>query len=111
VVVARDRLLRRAGRHRPDRSWSKWSSIRTVVLVLASAVVGALPWLWTNARDGFKSLSRSAAPVAVPASYGERLSVFFHKTLPIDLGVKTLFTGHWSAVRPSARCCSQPPSS
>ena len=76
-------------------SWSKWSSIRTVVLVLASAVVGALPWLWTNARDGFKSLSRSAAPVAVPASYGERLSVFFHKTLPIDLGVKTLFTGEW----------------
>ena len=39
----------------------RWFRVRRLVLLAAGAVVGALPWLYTNATSGFASLSTGAA--------------------------------------------------
>jgi hypothetical protein len=83
-------------------SWGRWSNRlrgrwdpRPVILVVGGAVVGALPWLYTNLNTGFVSLSTSSAPVGTPTNYGGRLAVFFDTVMPTELGLKSLFTGEW----------------
>ena len=66
-----------------------------LVLVLAGGLVGSLPWLYANAHTGFASLKSSSLPANSGATYGDRLSVFFHYMLPLQLGVRTVASGEW----------------
>ncbi len=63
---------------------------------LGGAVVGSLPWWYANVGSGFASLKTSALPAGASLGYGARLSVFFHKTLPVALGVRTVPGGSWA---------------
>jgi hypothetical protein len=66
-----------------------------LALLVGSGLVGSLPWLYANAHTGFVSLKSSSLPANGGATYGERLSVFFHSMLPLQLGVRTLLSGDW----------------
>ncbi len=65
-----------------------------VFLAVGGAVVGALPWIYTNARSDFASLRPGVIPPAT-VDYGGRLSVFFHDVLPMQLGVRAVPGGNW----------------
>ena len=67
---------------------------RALSLVAAGGILGSAPWWWANAHTRFSSLSASALP-ANRGTYGERLSVFFHFILPMELGVRSIRTGDW----------------
>ncbi|HSZ36677.1 MAG TPA: hypothetical protein VK773_06265 [Acidimicrobiales bacterium] len=64
-------------------------------LVVAGGLVGSLPWLYANAHTGFASIKSGSLPANGGATYGERLSVFFHFMLPLQLGVRTVSSGAW----------------
>ncbi len=66
-----------------------------LVLVVAGGLAGSLPWLYANAHTGFASLKSSSLPANSGATYGDRLSVFFHYMLPLQLGVRTVASGEW----------------
>ena len=66
-----------------------------VLVAGAGAVLGALPWLYTNLGDGFASLHPGSLPSTPGQGYGQRLGVFFHAMLPIQLGVRTVPGGAW----------------
>jgi hypothetical protein len=66
-----------------------------VTLVVAGGLVGSLPWWYANVHTGFASLQSSSLPANGGATYGERLSVFFHDMLPMQLGVRTVLSGDW----------------
>jgi 4-amino-4-deoxy-L-arabinose transferase-like glycosyltransferase len=57
-----------------------------VVLSIAGAVVGALPWLWNNLHSHLGSLRK--VPPQPDDSYLAHLSTFFKHTLPIVLGLR-----------------------
>jgi hypothetical protein len=75
-----------------NREPSLWAALG---LLLGGGLVGSLPWLYANAHTGFASIKSSSLPVNGGATYGERLSVFFHYMLPLQLGVRTLSSGDW----------------
>lgn len=66
-----------------------------LLLVPAGFAVGAAPWIATNLRSGFASLRTSSSPSYVRSDYAGRLSIFFHKTLPMMLGFRLPQTGRW----------------
>ena len=66
-----------------------------LALTAGGALVGSMPWWYANAHTGFASLQRSSFPANGGATYGARLSVFFHYTLPMQLGVRTVLRGTW----------------
>ena len=71
----------------------QWSA-GLAALVVAFGV-GALPWIWANARSGFASLSTAQLNSSVPDSgYVGRLGVFFHDVLPMTLGLTQVVNGH-----------------
>ena len=79
------------GRHwralvRRDRAM--WDRVGRAVAVL---VIGALPWIYTNARDGFLSLHQPGSPT----SYGAKLHVFAAKVAPMLFGLRVEGNGHW----------------
>jgi hypothetical protein len=90
-----------------DRPWS-WAQRRAdagrsdrwrfgpVVVALGGAVVGALPWIYTNAHTGFASLRAGSLPSTPGQGYGYRLSVFFHVMLPMQLGTRSVPGGAWA---------------
>jgi hypothetical protein len=51
--------------------------------------------LYANAHTGFASLKSSSLPANGGATYGERLSVFFHYMLPMQLGARSVASGEW----------------
>lgn len=65
------------------------------VLVVGGGLVGSIPWWYANAHTSFASLRSSSFPANSGATYGGRLSVFFHYMLPMQLGVRTVLTGAW----------------
>jgi hypothetical protein len=71
------------------------SRLGALALLVVGGLVGSLPWLYANVHTGFASLKSSSLPANGGATYGERLSVFFHDMLPLQLGVRTVFTGAW----------------
>jgi hypothetical protein len=75
-----------------DREPSRFAAFG---LVVAGVLVGSLPWLYANAHTGFASLKSSSLPANGGATYGDRLSVFFHYMLPLQLGVRTFGSGEW----------------
>jgi len=66
-----------------------------LLLLPAGFVFGAAPWLATSLRTGFLSLRASSSPSYVHSTYSGRLSIFFHKTLPMMLGLRMPLTGAW----------------
>jgi hypothetical protein len=56
-------------------------------------VIGAAPWLWWNARNGWESLE--TPPGLGESTYLERLRIFFTHALPEMLGLKYPFTRAW----------------
>lgn len=81
-----------------DRLWSphagRWR-VGPVAVVVGGAVVGALPWIYTNAHTGFASLRPGSLPATPGQGYGYRLSVLFHEMLPMQLGTRTVPGGAW----------------
>jgi hypothetical protein len=62
----------------------------------AGVVVGAFPWIWTNARTGFRSLRSSAFanPPGVPGFRG-RLHLFVHYSMGMLASVRDVYSGNW----------------
>jgi hypothetical protein len=67
--------------------------LRAVGALAAGAIVGALPWIWTNLNTGLASLMQSPSPAS--GTYLQRLSTFFHLTLPMMLSLRRPMTGAW----------------
>jgi hypothetical protein len=67
----------------------------SLVMLMGGALLGSLPWWYANAHTGFASLQRSSLPANGGMSYGDRLSVFFHSALPLQLGLRAVVTGDW----------------
>jgi hypothetical protein len=63
------------------------------LLVVGGAVVGALPWIYSNAHSGFASIT--ALPDGVPSTASSRLGTFFSHVLPLEAGLRALWTGRW----------------
>jgi hypothetical protein len=70
----------------------RWCSVRRLAILGAGALLGALPWLYTNATSGFPSLSTG---VAQSQGLGHRFSIFLHDFLPMEFSLKYLFDGSW----------------
>lgn len=56
-------------------------------------LIGALPWIAANLHSGWESLTEP--PPAIRTAYFDRLELFFDTALPILLGLKVPFGGHW----------------
>jgi hypothetical protein len=85
------------------RQW-EWMLRRTASTV-ASAVVGALPWLWANFHSGFASLHTGGYPGAsAPGNPGflGRLRLFYQAALPLQLALRREATGTWVFGAPGA---------
>ena len=102
IVASWDRLYRstlsRAGVEPPPEvrrsRWARpWHPFH-VVLPVVGAAVGALPWTYANVRSGFASLSLDTRPPRHD-DYLVRLSLFFHKVLPTQLGLRAVPGGAW----------------
>ena len=89
LVLSWDRLF-----DRDRRLVGPWRPA-PVVAAVAGAVVGALPWLYTNVGTGFASLQSGSLPSYRGLGYGARLRVFFDDMLPVQLGVRTVPGGAW----------------
>jgi hypothetical protein len=89
LVLSWDRLF-----DRDRRLVGPWR-LAPVAAAVASAVVGALPWLYTNVGTGFASLQTGSLPSYRGLGYGARLHVFFDDMLPVQLGVRTVPGGAW----------------
>ena len=85
VVLLGWRLVRRQIEFRPG----------CLTLAAVGAVVGALPWLWANARSHLGSLRN--VQTQQHQSYLGHLSVFFTHVLPIVLGLR--LTANFDSVR------------
>lgn len=66
--------------------WSRrWHLLRLVPLGAIAAVVGGLPWLWSNARTGLASLHRPFVPFSTPVG---RLGLYWRQALPQVTGFR-----------------------
>lgn len=71
--------------------------IALVSPVVAGGAVGAIPWIITNIRSGFSSLSSRASPVYSPSTYGQRLEIAVGRTVPMMFGLRSAPGGGWVA--------------
>jgi hypothetical protein len=79
---------------RPSRWARPWRPFQ-VVFTVVGAGVGALPWIYANVRSGFASLSPDISRPPRADDYVVRLSLFFHKVLPTQLGLRSVPGGAW----------------
>ena len=76
------------------RRWWRPGAGRRVAVALASAMLGALPWIVHNLTFGFDSLhATSVFPVV--GNYATRLGWFLWFGLPGALGAREMFTYDW----------------
>jgi len=76
--------------HPERRRW--WAAAGTFLVALG---VGALPWIWANARSGLGSLDTGQFASQTPyLGYAGRLGVFFRYVLPMVLGLTRVEDGH-----------------
>jgi hypothetical protein len=74
----------------PQRCIRFW--IPRLAALVAAGVVGALPWIWTNANSRLASLS-TPFDTAERLTFRGRLRIFFHEAGPIALGLKLRNSG------------------
>jgi hypothetical protein len=74
--------------------WSAPWHLVPVLLTAVGVVVGALPWLYSNARTGFASLDLGR-PAPPQFGYWARVTIFFGHVLPTQLGLRTVPRGAW----------------
>ncbi len=68
-----------------------------VLVAAAAAIIGALPWLWSNLRSDFASFH----PVAQPyPHFSEHYTMFRLHALPIALGLQLHGNGAWIGGEP-----------
>ena len=68
-----------------------------LILAVAAAILGALPWLAANIGRGFPSLQAAANP---PTTWLERARIFVVDVVPMVLGLRLRGTGAWVAGAP-----------
>ena len=70
--------------------------LKNYAALAVSILIGCLPWLWSNLRNGFKSLDVStfAVPAGAP-KFGGRLHEFFIYSLPMLFSLKSNNNGAW----------------
>jgi 4-amino-4-deoxy-L-arabinose transferase-like glycosyltransferase len=68
-----------------------------LILAVAAAILGALPWLAANIGRGFPSLQAAANP---PTTWFERARIFVVDVIPMVLGLRLRGTGAWVAGAP-----------
>jgi hypothetical protein len=87
-------LLQSFWADRREGQGSAW--VRHLGVGALAAIIGALPWLWSNARSHLASLSTKTyqVPPGSPDFEG-RVRVFFHYSLGIALSLRALVTAHW----------------
>jgi hypothetical protein len=92
-------LLLLAGAFLPRVRARQWEwMVRRTALTAASAVLGALPWLWANSHSGFASLHTGGFPGASsPGNLGffGRLRLFYQAALPLQLDLRREASGKW----------------
>ena len=77
----------------PSGERRRWG-VATGVAVVAFAV-GALPWIWSNARSRLGSFATGEFTDHRPyVGYAGRLGLFFQHVLPMDLGLDRMDGGH-----------------
>jgi dolichyl-phosphate-mannose-protein mannosyltransferase len=75
----------------PSPRWRAW--LLPAALSVATFALGALPWIWANAKSGFASLSTASPGLVTHVPYRGRVSIFFHYVLSMDLGLRRLEDG------------------
>lgn len=64
-----------------------------VLVAVPFTLLGALPWIWNDAHDGWDSLK--VDPGLARGSYLDHLGYFFTHALPVALGLRGPFDGRW----------------
>jgi hypothetical protein len=72
---------------------------RALVMVVAF-VIGALPWLGANVKDGFRSLHSAGIGSTPHGSYIDRFHIFFSHMGPIMLGLRQPVSAAWTVSGP-----------
>ncbi len=64
-------------------------NVKPLLIVVGSALVGALPWIYANLTEQprFASLRSSALPAYMGEGYPARVAIFFRHTLPVAFGL------------------------
>ena len=72
--------------------------VRLLLIGVAAACIGALPWLWANLGSGFASFNQTAY-VHEPG-FTERLRLFFHYSVGMLFSLRATVSGDWLLWRP-----------
>jgi 4-amino-4-deoxy-L-arabinose transferase-like glycosyltransferase len=75
---------------------ARW--VRLLLIGVAAACIGSLPWLWANLRSGFASFNQTA--YADAPGYTERLRLFFHYSVGMLFSLRATGSGAWLLWRP-----------
>jgi hypothetical protein len=79
---------------RAEGKAAEW--IRHLVIGVVAAIVGALPWLWSNARSHLASLStKTYQPPPGSPDFTGRFRIFFHYSVGMLLNVRSVGSGFW----------------
>ncbi len=70
------------------RGWSRGAAIAA-----CAAVLGALPWLWANVRNGLQSLNAASESAPTDGGYVSHLHIFLTDVLPMELGIRRYGSG------------------
>ncbi|HXW35007.1 MAG TPA: glycosyltransferase family 39 protein [Acidimicrobiales bacterium] len=92
---ATSRLSLRPSSRAPTTVEERRSVTGDVCTAFAGAVLFALPWIITNLRSGFASLSEATAGDLPGNTYLHRLRIFFVDSLPMSFGARTPASGAW----------------
>jgi hypothetical protein len=76
---------------RPHRAIRFW--LPRLVGTATAMAVGALPWLWSNTINGYRSLKLATVSSSTSGSYSSHLHTFFVDALPLQLGLRRFGTG------------------
>jgi hypothetical protein len=72
-------------------------SLIDVLVAVAAAILGALPWLWSNLRSSFASFHPAHQP---HPHFSEHYAMFAQHALPIALGLQLHGDGAWIGGEP-----------
>ncbi|MBF6557279.1 MAG: glycosyltransferase family 39 protein [Acidimicrobiales bacterium] len=76
---------------RPQRAIRFW--LPRLSGTLGAMAVGALPWLWSNTINGYRSLNAATVSSSTSGSYSSHLHTFLVDALPVQLGLRRFGSG------------------